>query len=452
MGGFRLSLVFLIIAVSIFNLSTLIKSSICSEGDRNFIDERESQWICKCDHYNILLWIKKGSGWQARTRMVPRRWPWPSQWQCEWKLSMSKRTVNGGLYAFTVVLLMSGDVEIHPGPVQNPCGICDQSVRVNQMAICCDSCNTWSHRRCTDRTGNSEQDWFCNRCILPPFSNSFFDESTAVNEDECNAVVPSTPIVTLPPVAHDPYQALWSKGLSFVHVNARSILLKNDELHTLAASTKVAAIGVTETWLDTSVSDSEITIPGYLITRQDCNREGGGVWRYIHCDITFNPKQDIGAGPESVWVELFMSKSKPILLGMCYRPPKRMDFNNKLEQQCLGCSDFSGSECILLGDFNTDYTCINSLNRSHLHESLIHFQCLFNLTQLIAEPTRITPKTASLLDLILVSDPNKFSGCGVIDVGISKHLLTYCTRCSKKASVSQHQGVNLQSLKNYTKD
>lgn len=85
-----------------------------------------------------------------------------------------------------------------------------------------------------------------------------------------------------------------------VRIFLRSILHKIDELRTFALTTKVAAIGVEDAWIDASVSDFEISIPGFVITRQ--GRSLDGICLLVRIDIAFNPKQ------ESVWVELFMPK------------------------------------------------------------------------------------------------------------------------------------------------
>ena len=47
---------------------------------------------------------------------------------------------------------------------------------------------------------------------------------------------------------------------------------------------------------------------------------------------------------------------------------------------------------------------------------------LLNLDQLIVESTRITPKSRTIIDLILVSDPAKISQSGVIEIGVSDHF------------------------------
>ena len=46
-------------------------------------------------------------------------------------------------------------------------------------------------------------------------------------------------------------------------------------LNILAGTTNAAIIAVTEIWLDNTISDNEVCIPGYGIQRKDRNREEG---------------------------------------------------------------------------------------------------------------------------------------------------------------------------------
>ena len=48
--------------------------------------------------------------------------------------------------------------------------------------------------------------------------------------------------------------------MHFIHVNARSILPKMSELRIMAKESKAAVIAISETWLDSSVINSEIQI------------------------------------------------------------------------------------------------------------------------------------------------------------------------------------------------
>ena len=49
------------------------------------------------------------------------------------------------------VLLLSGDIELNPGPRNAsifPCGCCEMPVNWSHRAICCDNCSVWYHKSC----------------------------------------------------------------------------------------------------------------------------------------------------------------------------------------------------------------------------------------------------------------------------------------------------------------
>ena len=67
---------------------------------------------------------------------------------------------------------------------------------------------------------------------------------------------------------------------------------------------------------------------------------------------------------------------------------------------------------------------------------------------MIDQPTRITEKTASLLDVALVNNPEKISHSGVLHVGISDHSLIYV--CRKISFVKNDpKFVESRNFKNY---
>ena len=81
---------------------------------------------------------------------------------------------------------MGGDVNPNPGPVKYPCAECQKPVKSNQKAVLCDVCDTWSHFKCLnssnhlgknefERLSNSTDSWACKLCLLPPFSDLFFE-------------------------------------------------------------------------------------------------------------------------------------------------------------------------------------------------------------------------------------------------------------------------------------
>ena len=73
-------------------------------------------------------------------------------------------------------------------------------------------------------------------------------------------------------------------------------------------------------------------------------------------------------------------------------------------------------------------------------------------TQLIDVPTRVTDSCDSIIDLIMVTDQDQISQSGVLGIGLSDHMLLYCTRTIKRAVFNDHNTVRMRSLKGYTKD
>ena len=141
------------------------------------------------------------------------------------------------------------------------------------------------------------------------------------------------------------------KGLHCIHLNDRSLLPKNSELRNLATKSNVAIIGITETWLDDTITDNEVKIPGFNILRNDRNRNGGGTCIYIRSDIAFNPRSDLQSNDlEAVWTEILLPKTKPIMIGICYRPPKQNQFSAHLEDTLSKIR--SDCELMILGDMN----------------------------------------------------------------------------------------------------
>ena len=109
--------------------------------------------------------------------------------------------------------------------------------------------------------------------------------------------------------------------MHFLHKNVNSLLSKVDELRDVIGQTKPAKLGITESKFDSSVSDQEVNISGYSILRSDRNRYEGGVACYGRADLCFNRKNVFSNSIENVFFDLFISKLKPLSIGIFYRPP-----------------------------------------------------------------------------------------------------------------------------------
>ena len=98
-----------------------------------------------------------------------------------------------------------------------------------------------------------------------------------------------------------------------LHLNTRSLLDKITALRDIATQTRAAISGVSETWLDGTVTNSEIELEGYNIIRRDRDRHGGGVCTFIRYDIAFSERTDLKL--EAVWCDILLPKTKPIIVG-----------------------------------------------------------------------------------------------------------------------------------------
>ena len=87
--------------------------------------------------------------------------------------------------------------------------------------------------------------------------------------------------------------------------------------------------------------------------------------------------------------------------------------------------DNERKELILVGDLNCDFIKNAANNQT---KRLIDLINVFQLTQLIKEPTRITDTTATLLDVAIVSKPDNICRSGVLHIGISDYSLIYVCR------------------------
>jgi hypothetical protein len=235
--------------------------------------------------------------------------------------------------------------------------------------------------------------YICDGCSL-----SALPHINDTNEEPpCNIPTPGSSTSWLP----DQFECFKQKGLHFIHINARSILSKISDIRIMVSQSRPAVLSVSESWLDESVTNNEVKIEGYTIIRNDRQRTGGGVCMYIRSNIPFNPKDELKSeNIETVWGELLLPKTKPIIVGTCYRPPKQA-CNTFLEhfEESMTKIGFD-NETYILGDFNISYNHKNT-STFRKYNSLLS---IFNFIQLIETPTRTTATSSTILDHILCND------------------------------------------------
>lgn len=240
-------------------------------------------------------------------------------------------------------------------------------------------------------------------------------------------------------------------GFKLASLNITSLVKHIDELRVLLADNTIDVLAINETRLDPTVSDTEMHIHGYEIVRRDRNingRNGGGVCFYIRSCINFSIRHDLSFDQlENLCISINKPRSKPFLIATWYRPPNSPVAKFNQFETLLDILDAENIEYYLMGDLNCD---LSSTCLDHSSRVLMDTAELYNLTQLINEPTRVTEFSSTLIDHIFTNTPDKVVCSGVSHVGISDHSLIYAFRkLSVGTSGKGHFTINYRKFKNF---
>ena len=350
------------------------------------------------------------------------------------QLMFSKETRRSLL----LLLILSGDIAPNPGPIRNPCGMCEKPVRSNQRALLCDLCEIWFHLKCLpdsiaisnceyDRLGCSTESWYCFKCLLPQFSDSFFQNTSIEStpqHDMSTSSHSSTGSAT--PNSHrnqrtDPMETCSklrtqvAKNALLCHLNINSLRHKIHDLRPFMHKLQPVLFSIQETKIDDSFPSQQFSIQDYHpAIRADRNIYGGGTLVYIRSDIPFRQLKNFCSDHvESLFIEIFINK-KPWIVGTIYRPPSLCDqyFTSDMElliDKALSLYD----DVLLIGDMNYDFMVAAK------RRPLANIMEQFSLSNMIKTPTFTSAHGSSLLDVALTNSPNKFLSSHVIDIGIS---------------------------------
>ena len=244
-------------------------------------------------------------------------------------------------------------------------------------------------------------------------------ESTTIN-------VASTP--RSQPSSSSAQRNCTTSKLKIVHLNIRSLRSPSHltELRDWAVANKTDVITISETRLNAPVINSEVSIDGYKLYRQDrLRKRGGGVCAYIRKDITVTVLKDISHLSKNYfyqfWLKLQYRKLRSIVICISFRPPDcpLSCFEELLKPSYIQALTMN-KPITVLGDLN-----FNVLKESPESKPLSNFLSETNLKQIIITPTRITDTCESLVDVILVSSPDLVHARGDINTSISDHLPVY---------------------------
>ena len=113
-----------------------------------------------------------------------------------------------------------------------------------------------------------------------------------------------------------------NKGTPLWHLNVNSLLSKIEELTTLAFNTNISVLGITETKLDSNVSNYWLKLDDYNSLRSDRNKNSGGIACCIKKNVAHNRQSiSISRNMENIVLDILLPKSKSITVSIIYRPP-----------------------------------------------------------------------------------------------------------------------------------
>ena len=229
-------------------------------------------------------------------------------------------------------------------------------------------------------------------------------------------------------------------------LNVASLVKHLDEIRLILLDKKLDVLAINETRLDSTNFDELVSIVGYNVLRADRDRNGGGVCIYIRCHVNYTLRPDlVPTDLEAVCVEINQANSQSFIISSIYRPPCSTNEVFKKIEKLIKLIDGESKQLYIFGDLNCNMLQLNLSTTKKLQEIME----LYQLTQLIDSPTRITNSNQSLLDVSITSTPEKIISSGVVHLGISDHSLIYAIRKLNTRVNTKAQGHNFLEFRNF---
>ena len=146
-------------------------------------------------------------------------------------------------------------------------------------------------------------------------------------------------------------------------------------------------------------------------------RNGGGVCIYIRCKLNFKIRDDLTEILEYLTMEIKKPRSKSILVRTWYRSPDSSICHFSEIEQMIGSMDAENLQTFC---WAIKMSTATTPNRAKLAEIFDNY----GPEQLINEPTRITAKSSTLIDLCITSAPSNVVNSGFMHLSISDDSLS----------------------------
>ena len=328
-----------------------------------------------------------------------------------------------------------------------------KTVRRNQLAVFCDGCEAWYHLKCSGLSkdafqalGNSVLEWHCLTCSLPCFSDSFFDSSLSshagfMTDSKFNSSTGGTTDVLAGLREHANKQCLIG------NLNINSLPGKFPEMQEWIETFDI--LSVQETKIDRTFPISQFAVKGYNTYRRDRKKGGGGLLLFIRSSIPSYQVKIKCKELEAILVDVQLGRHHFSLLSV-YKPPSVNNETFTTEMGVILDAAISNRpDVICIGDFNADI--LNPMENSKQGRTLLDICDIYDLHNLIMEPTRISSTRKSCLDVFLTNAPKFALKSGTYESGLSDHMLIY-TVLNTNLMKPKTTLIKGRSFKNFNED
>ena len=377
------------------------------------------------------------------------------------------------------------------------CNVCTKRVLNHSYHLKCDSCKSIVHINCLPNVSKNDplytqretSVYFCSMCLrsIFPFNHlDYEDYIKAISESWDN-----DPLVTLETLNNqelifspfdlnedyvnplndiDPDQQFYhdmfreslsscdyflentfnekisreyisDNSFSLLHVNIRSVPKNLNSLTNYLETLKhkFSIIGLSETWLKDHNVDRHQIDAYTAVHRFRSHRYGGGVSIYTASSLEYFTRDDLchqSDAMESVFIEIDKScigKDRNVIVGVIYRPPNSDAelFNNTMSE-LLNKMKTERKFIYCMGDYNLSLLNYDTHSPTQEFTNMMYSHaCL----PCITKPTRVTRKTASLIDNIFCNkfDIDVVPFTGILYTDISDHFPVFYIDPSAKS-------------------
>ena len=283
----------------------------------------------------------------------------------------------------------------------------------------------------------------CLACSLPQFSDSFFDLSNSTFNISDSDSGSYTDERTTEDIIRNlsPYANKYCVIGSF---NINSLSGKFSEVQEWIQVFDILTIQ--ETKIDGSFLNSQFAIEGYNMYRRDRKKGGGGIVLYIRKTIPSYRLRIKCNEVEAIVVDIQIGQQH-ISLICGYKPPsvKNNTFSDEMHS-LLDAAISNSLNLICLGHLNCDI--LHPLEDEKEGRVWMDICDIYDLQNLICEPTRISKTRESCLDLIATNAPVFALHSGTLETGLSDHKLVY-TVLNRKAMKPKTVLVKRRCFKNF---